>query len=452
MDNLKQIFRKSRNSRVGRGQANHAIRLRPTVPPKPKKWKGREGLTYPAYWLKMSGVAGIAVVALTWASTLEVPEERLQLSWTLTADDLARVVTPGLDEGRLPGQINIGDQNHSFEAEITYTFDHKLQQEAERLFDRYQPDYGAFAAIDPDSGEVLALVSHQKSGPPLGNLALQARFPAASVFKIVTAAAAIDLGKASPGTVIPFNGKSTTLYKSQVLRHKNNKWTRRSTLTKAFSQSSNPYFARLGIERVGGERLNYYAAQLGFNRGLKSDFLFELGTTEFEAEDKWSTAEVASGFTENTLISPLHGALLAATAINSGRLPHPHLVTAVERADGVLVYSDSGEPGEQVIKPKTASSLRVLMSETVKSGTARKEFSRFFKSHRKSVEVGGKTGRLSGHSPEGTNNWFVGYAMLKDRRIAFAILTVDVEKWQVRPATLANQILRSYFSSQSVAG
>ncbi|GIS91646.1 MAG: hypothetical protein CM1200mP20_16870 [Pseudomonadota bacterium] len=58
---------------------------------------------------------------------------------------------------------------------------------------------------------------------------------------------------------IPFNGKTTSLYRKNVLHHKNNKWTRHLPLSASFGKSVNTVFGRLGLEYVGGEGLLDYA-------------------------------------------------------------------------------------------------------------------------------------------------------------------------------------------------
>ena len=110
---------------------------------------------------------------------------------------------------------------------VEYTIDPDWQAAVATVLEKYNPDYAAFIALDPETGEIVALVNHQRRGIQDENLAVRATYPAASVFKIITAAAVLDLDKATPATVIPFNGKTTSLYKKTVLRHKDTQWNRR---------------------------------------------------------------------------------------------------------------------------------------------------------------------------------------------------------------------------------
>jgi len=78
----------------------------------------------------------------------------------------------------------------------------------------------AMVVLEPDSGRVKTMVGYDKHDPAL-NTCLDSDIPAASVFKIVTAAAAIDTFDFSPETVFLFNGAKHTLYKRQLLEKKN---------------------------------------------------------------------------------------------------------------------------------------------------------------------------------------------------------------------------------------
>lgn len=338
--------------------------------------------------------------------------------------------------GRIPDQWT--------DVTAEYTIRPDLQVYLGDLYERYGPDYAAFFAMDADTGAVIAysdFVRHPEDDVH-GHLALHALFPAASVFKMVTAAAALDQNFVKTDTVIPYNGKSTSLYKKQVLNHKDTKWTRRPTLTKAFGTSVNTVFARLGVFELGAESLNEYAHRFAFNRyDILTDLPIDLGRSEIE-DDEWVLAEVASGWTDRNTLSPAHGAMLASAVGSDGRIAIPYTVERLTNEYGWPVYV--GEPRHLTvaIEPETVEEMRTLMQETVRRGSARRHFRGF---DREDVEVGGKTGSLTGSRPRGRNEWFVGYARRGDDRIAFASLTVSKEKWRVKPAYVARKFLEEYF-------
>jgi len=95
--------------------------------------------------------------------------------------------------------------------------------------------------------------------------------------------------------------------------------------------------------------------------------------------------------------------------------------------------------------------MRALMQETARIGSARKSFNGInrYKVY-KNMEIGGKTGSLTGYSPQGRHDWFVGYAQKDGRKVAYASLIINKEKWYVRSAYVARQFIYHYFSEQAL--
>ncbi|HLG20085.1 MAG TPA: penicillin-binding transpeptidase domain-containing protein, partial [Bdellovibrionota bacterium] len=103
------------------------------------------------------------------------------------------------------------------------------------------------------------------------------------------------------------------------------------------------------------------------------------------------------------------------------------------------------------ITPTTAKELRKMMIQTVADGTARKGFrGRERDKILRLLEVGGKTGSLTGKNPRGKHEWFIGYAQSPNRRVAIGMVIVSETKWKVRPSELAKEIFHYYFSPRLV--
>lgn len=331
---------------------------------------------------------------------------------------------------------------------VEYTFDPKVHNDMASVYLKYQPDYACFVALDVETGAILNLTSFVKSNEQWDNLVMRSDYPAASVFKVVTAAASLDMGKLSPASVIPFNGKSTTLYKSQVLRHKNNKWTRKPTLKESFAKSINAVFAQIGIFKLGAQNLNGYARKFGFDRSMETDFNLPMSKVGLKFDTKWEIAEAASGYTKEITLSPIHAAQMAAIVANDGKMVTPYMVEKIRDERGSIIYqAQSNNDDEQVISATTAKSLRALMRETTRIGSARKSFQGLnrYKVY-KDMEIGGKTGSLTGYSPRGRHDWFVGYAEKDGRKVAYASLIINKEKWYVRSAYVARQFIYHYYT------
>ncbi len=365
---------------------------------------------------------------------------------------IADLLSARARKNEFPTQLQLSFEDGKRDIDVHYSFMPHMQQALQDLYQHYRPDYATFVAMDVDSGAVVAMMNYIKDESDLGNLALRANYPAASVFKIVTAAAALDHGKATADTIVPYNGRRSTLYKSQVLRHRDGKWTRRPTLRTAFAESINPVFGRIGVFDLGAPLLNDYAKRFGFNTDLSYDLQIPISTSQ-PSDDTWEIAETASGYTERNTLSPLHGAMIASTAINDGRMRLPYVVAKMTGKNGVMLYA--AEPREEVVmQPSAAQEMRLLMQETVTRGSARNAFRKFYRGPLADIEVGGKTGSLTGWSPEGRHDWFVGYASLYDHKIAFAALTINKKYWTVKSSFVARKAIEAYFSEQtsSLAG
>ncbi len=321
----------------------------------------------------------------------------------LSATDVAHSVSAHARKNRFPNKLEfISEQSgQAVVGHIKYTFDQELHSAMADVYLKYQPDYACFVALDVDSGAILNLTSFVKGDEKLDNLVMRSSYPAASVFKMITAAAGLDLGKVSPSTVIPFNGKSTSLYKSQVLRHKTTKWTRNPTFKESFAKSVNPVFAQVGVFKLGSTNLSNYAQRFGFDQTLQTDFELPPSRVGLSLENEWEIAEAASGYTKDITLSPIHAAQMAAIVANDGKMVVPYMVESVTSSQGKQLYDGaSTNTDKRVISSNTASQMRSLMKETTRIGSARKSFSGInrYKVY-KGMEIGGKTGSLTGYSP-----------------------------------------------------
>ena len=364
---------------------------------------------------------------------------------SLKAEDFSASLSFAAGQNDFPTQRDILVQGHEFPLQLVYTINEDLQLALSDWLDRYDPDFAVAVAIDPDTGKILALTTHVSDGEPMGNLAMSSAFPAASVFKIVTAAAAMDLGKLVPKSVLPYNGKSTSLYKKNVFEHKDNKWTRKPTLDEAFAKSVNTVFGRIGLYTVGPAKLNSYADRFQFNTRIHTDIPIDPSRTYIPDQDDWAVVEAASGYTNKVTLSPLHGAALAASMINGGKLMRPYMVDQAYDKKGRLVYEGQAQNLALAITPETAGNMQKLMSKTVSMGTARRSFRDFFKGQYADLRVGGKTGTLSGGNLKGKNDWFVGYAYSDNRKLAFAVLNINLDKWKVKSHYLSRLMIEHYF-------
>lgn len=331
---------------------------------------------------------------------------------------------------------------------VQYSVDSELQNAAERAIKSARVPYAAAVAIDPSSGKVLALATH---GMKNENLALRATFPAASVFKIVTAAAAIQSGKLRYDSLIPVLGSYHTLYKRNLFKGGGleptsaPRFARLISLRDAFGKSVNSVFGKIGLFGVGGNGLRKMAEAFEFG----SDIPFELALDSSSVvipDGGYELAESASGFTRQNLMSPLHGALIAATIANGGVMMQPSIVSRVTDEREVSVYESEPLKLSEPINEQTAEQLAVLMNRTVTAGTSRRSF-RGFKRDRylAGAFIGGKTGTLNGSNPPGRYDWFVGFANRDGTRIAICTLCIHGKYYGIKASHVARQILQKFY-------
>ncbi|MGK0374257.1 MAG: cell division protein FtsI/penicillin-binding protein 2 [Arenicella sp.] len=392
----------------------------------------------------------VAIVTLLLTSPATAIEQQpSQRQGQLSKQAVADVITSHAKQNRFPNTLAFKDlEGAETQGLIEYTFDEAVHNDMADVYLKYQPDYACFVALDVETGAILNLTSFIKSDEQWENLVMRSDYPAASVFKMVTAAAGLDLGKMSPATVLPFNGKSTTLYKSQVLRHKTTKWTRNPTLKESFAKSINSVFGRIGIYQLGAENLSRYATRFGFGESMDTDFNLPMSRVGLDLANEWQIAEAASGYTKDITLSPIHAAQMAAIVANEGKMVTPYMVQSITDTAGNEIYKAKGiAVPEQVISQQSAKALRSLMTETTRIGSARKSFQGLnrYKVYQ-DMEIGGKTGSLTGYSPKGRHDWFVGYAEKNGRKVAYASLIINKEKWYVRSAYVARQFIYNYFT------
>jgi cell division protein FtsI/penicillin-binding protein 2 len=330
---------------------------------------------------------------------------------------------------------------------VYFSIDTTMQNAGRTFFKRYNPMYGAFAMINPVSGKILSLVSYSREGvADIGNdLFLRSIFPAASVFKIITVAAAVEKSNLNSSSILKTKGSNYTLYKYQLEKDLVN--YRQLTLKEAFASSINPVFGRIGIFLIGADGLNEYAVKFGFNSTIP--FNLENEKPVFVIPDSlFAIAEVASGFNQNTSISPLFGSMISACISNKGKMNIPTLIDSVFdlKTDEKKYWSGTSLWRKPILQ-STAGELFKIMKQVALRGTARKSFNYIRKSYRfNDIDYGGKTGSVD-KDGLGKIDWFVGFCRHKtdsDQHVAIGVVTVHDDNWTVHSSFLGAEMMRKY--------
>lgn len=371
--------------------------------------------------------------------------------------EVKKIVSTSLETG-VPKVLKF--DNEYFKVE--YSFDEKLEEFIKKEIRRYRPDFASVVVIENSTGKILSAVDFKRKENEFSrSLAFSATHPAASIFKMVTAADLIENHNMDKHKKFSINGRGTTLYKYQ-LKDKKNRWTRYIPFSSAFAYSNNPIFGKAAIKESSSQSLYNMGIKLGFNQSLMNDFGLGMSRLQFPDTD-YELAEVSSGFNRETLISPVHGAVLASVIGNGGILRKPHLVSKLQSANFDISFED---PGVQVLTPTSSEEISTLMERTVKRGTARGAFRRLNSKLKKSLDLGGKTGSITGGVPYGKRDWFVMYANPNENYqkhfskegeafnqpegISLCVMMVNKKKWYVKSTYLARRVIEYYYREKQL--
>lgn len=339
-------------------------------------------------------------------------------------------------------------QNNGRRLRVQTSIDPSLQNYLTQKLDRKNSSHIGIVAMDPDDGRILSLVGYDKADPA-NNPCLDSSFPAASIFKIVTAAAALEKGNLRLDSRLHYNGRKYTLYKSQ-LKEKRNKYTNTITLKEAFAKSVNPVFGKLGALQLGKTQLESYARAFGFNREINFEVFLAPSQTVI-TDEPYQWAEIACGFNRQTKMSPVHGALISATIFNRGKLIEPTIVERISDENGVDLYQSQPAVVTQAFAPDTSDDLRELMKTTIQSGTVRGTFRKYRRDKIISrLEIGGKTGTINNKTNDVKYEWFVGYARDRDgdAKIILSVLVAHQKYIGIRAPQYAIMAFKKYFKTQ----
>ncbi|MCC6953507.1 MAG: hypothetical protein IT290_05270 [Deltaproteobacteria bacterium] len=324
---------------------------------------------------------------------------------------------------------------------LVYTIDVGLQERANEILSKRRPEWAALVAVRPKTGEILAMSSYSAREGANSNVATRATFPAASLIKVITAAAAVERAGMTGDDRILFRGGNYDLerynYLPDPVRDR-----RVMTLGDALGRSVNPVFARLALTKLTFWSLRSYAERFGFNSDLPYDFPVSESSYSHNLDD-YSYARTAAGF-GTVFVSPVHAALIAGSLGNGGVLVQPHIISAIYGPSGDPLYHAGRTPVRRVVTEQTAKEVLSMMRSTVETGTARSAFARHMDVFRQ-IPIAGKTGTLSGENPKGMYYWFIGAAPAHDADIVVSALVIANGTKRFRGSHAASDLLDYYF-------
>ncbi|MCP4745933.1 MAG: penicillin-binding protein 2 [Desulfobacteraceae bacterium] len=362
---------------------------------------------------------------------------------------------------------------------IALTLDAALQKTAEKALGE---NAGAVVAVDPRNGKILALASRPGFDPnvfvdgltreqwqalitnplrPLENKTIQAVYPPASPYKIITTIAGLEEGIIDSETTYFCPGYYK--YGNRVFRC----WKRGGhgevNVVKALAQSCDVFYYQVG-EALGIDRLAWYAKACGLGSatgiGLKGEMAGLVPTAAWKRKrfgTNWQggeTLSVAIGQGYN-LVTPLQLAILAASVGHNGVRYRPLYIKSIHNTESGEIFVNKSEViGRLPVSQKNMNILRQGLSDVVNNaeGTA-------YSSRLKGIAFSGKTGtaQVVGRKTDAKTGkdiglesapkdhaWFVAYAPSEQPRIAVSVIVEHGEHGSTAAAPIAKELIVQY--------
>ena len=327
---------------------------------------------------------------------------------------------------------------------VQFSLDRELQDRVMKVMAENRVPYGAFVALEPKTGRVLALAGYSDRDLNWPERSCYDLYPMASLFKIITAAAAMEQKKVGPDTVVLFNGRACSENpKAWFVRP--GKRNQQVDLTTAMGKSMNPVFGRLASEIVGRDNMMTMATRFGFNQQLFPGTPVQPSRAA-EPQNDAQLKLMGAGLGRETKISPLHAAAMMAAIANDGVMMLPVLADRITNGAGDVLFNENSLPVRRLLDQETARQLARTLSLTVSTGTSRKAFHDHKGRPRLAdINIMAKTGSINGTDPDGYYTWFAAYAPAENPQIALVALVVNQGKWKIKASQLGEQALEAFF-------
>ncbi len=316
-------------------------------------------------------------------------------------------------------------------ADLVLTIDQVVQHIAERELEKAVRESGAVRgtvlAIDPRTGEVLALAvvpsfdpgAFQRVPPQRWvNRPVSEVYEPGSTFKVITVAAALDAGRVTLAD--RFDCPPSLQVGAHRIRDVHRYCTTTQTLTDVIRYSSNVGAAQVAA-RVGSETFYAYIRRFGFGAPTGIDLPGEAGGIVRPPQEWLGPSLQTIGFGQGISATPLQVLVAASALANGGVLVRPHVVRMVRDREGRLLQGVGTPPGRRVVSPEVAAAVMRMMVRAVEDGTGRQAAVPGY-------VVAGKTGTAQIPAPEGGYlegryiASFLGFAPVPQPRLAILVV------------------------------
>ena len=373
----------------------------------------------------------------------------------LTTTDARGIELEGVAEDRVEPVAG-----KTLQISMDYNIQMYAQQMAEKVMEEKQADKVAILLMNPQNGEILAMVNvpefdlnepftlnqdqkiSEKSKEALNQMwrngCINDTYEPGSTFKIITAAAGLEAGTVTLEDTFSCPG-FRVVEDRRVRCHKAGGHGTETFLQGAMN-SCNPVFIDVG-QRLGVDRYYKYFTQFGLKGKTGIDLPGEAATIMHKKE-KMGAVELATvSFGQSFQITPIQLITTAASIVNGGRRVTPHFGVRVIRSDGGAVKELSYPQGKQILSSETSASMRYVLEQVVAEGSGKRAALEGFR-------IGGKTA-TSEKLPRSLKKYissFLGFAPADDPRV-MALITIDEPQGIYYGGTIAAPVIGELFKN-----
>jgi penicillin-binding protein 2 len=356
---------------------------------------------------------------------------------------------------------------------IDADFQKKIVDSLSDMLSKTNTKTAAAVAIDPQNGEVLALVNlpsydnnlfakgisqedYQSligdESKPMFNRAISGEYPPGSTFKPVVAAAALEEKIISPDTSVNCGGAI------HIGSYNFPDWKTHGVtdIRKAIAESCDVFFYSIGggwgdIAGLGIDRIKKYANLFGLGQlsgidipGEAKGLVPDQSWKQNRIGEKWYIGDdyhcsIGQGFDTST---PLQLANYTAALANGGIVYQPHVVKKIQNSDNSEENIEPKITNKNFISPSNMEVVRQGMRQTITSGSARSL-------NDLPVAVAGKTGTAQFGSEGKTHGWFISFAPYDNPKIAMAILVEGGGEGSSTAVPVTKDIYKWYFEERN---
>lgn len=281
---------------------------------------------------------------------------------------------------------------------VYLTIDLDLQQSVERELDnavaKYNPEHALAIAINPKTGEILAMASRPSYNPNeyqtytqevlSRNLPIWMTYEPGSTMKITTLSAAINEGVVNLFTDTFFDSGSINVDGATIHCWKSGGHGAQTFLN-VVENSCNPGFVNLGF-RLGKEKLFKYIKDFGFGEKTGIDLTGEAKGILFDLDRVGNVELATTAFGQGISVTPIQQVRSVSAAVNGGTLYQPYIVKRVENATTKETISEVNPTViRQVITEESSKLVRFALENVVAHGSGRNAYIENYR-------IGGKTG------------------------------------------------------------